>query len=398
MDNGQLTMKNIPKLRFPKFQGEWKEKRLGELLEFKNGINATKEQYGKGVKFINVLDILNNDFITHDIIIGSVDIDNETVEKNAVRYGDILFQRSSETREEVGTACVYLDKEKTATFGGFVIRGKKIGEYEPIFLNKLLKTDLSRNEITSKSGGSTRYNVGQEILFSVSLPFPTLPEQQKIASFLTVVDEKLQALKKKKSLLEQYKKGIMQQIFSQQLRFQDENGESFADWEEKTLGEVAEIKKGEQLNREELTNTGHFPCINGGIIPSGFTDNFNCNEQTITISEGGNSCGFINFLKSKFWAGGHCYTVSCKNINNQYLFQLLKFNESDIMKLRVGSGLPNIQKKDITNYVLQIAQAKKEQQKIAQFLTAIDEKISHSQAQIAKMTEWKKGLLQQLFV
>ena len=95
-------------------------------MEFKNGINASKEQYGKGVKFINVLDILNNDFITHDKIIGSVDVENEIFEKYPVNYGDILFQRSSETREEVGSASVYLDKEHTATFGGFVIRGKKL--------------------------------------------------------------------------------------------------------------------------------------------------------------------------------------------------------------------------------------------------------------------------------
>jgi type I restriction enzyme S subunit len=148
------NLKNIPKLRFPEYKENWKEKSLGELLEFKNGINASKEQYGKGVKFINVLDILNNEFITHDKILGSVDVDQDTVDKYPVNYGDILFQRSSETREEVGTASVYLDKEHIATFGGFVIRGKRIGDYDPIFLNKLLKTDASRDSITSKSGGS----------------------------------------------------------------------------------------------------------------------------------------------------------------------------------------------------------------------------------------------------
>ncbi|MCH7410197.1 restriction endonuclease subunit S [Belliella sp. DSM 111904] len=197
------NLKNIPKLRFPEFKKVWAEKSLGELLEFKNGINASKEQYGKGVKFINVLDILNNDFIIHDRIIGSVDVEKNIVDKYPVNYGDILFQRSSETREEVGSASVYLDKEHTATFGGFVIRGRKIGEYDPMFLNKLLKTDASRDSITSKSGGSTRYNVGQETLSSVKLLFPEISEQTKIANFFTAVDEKLQALKKKKALLEQ---------------------------------------------------------------------------------------------------------------------------------------------------------------------------------------------------
>jgi type I restriction enzyme S subunit len=392
---------NIPSLRFSEFKEEWEPKKLGELLEFKNGINATKEQYGSGYKFINVLDILNNDFITHDKIIGSVNVTEELVNKFPVKYGDILFQRSSETREEVGTTCVYLDKENTSTFGGFVIRGKKIGDYEPVFLNRLLKTDSARNQITSKSGGSTRYNIGQEILSSIELLYPTVPEQTKIATFLTAVDEKLQALKQKKNLLEQYKKGVMQQIFSQELRFKDDNGNDFEDWKEKILGDICEVKKGKQLNKEELTFTGDYPCINGGINPSGYTDKFNSQENTITISEGGNSCGYINFFKVKFWSGGHNYSIEIVNTevtDNDFLFQLLKYNETEIMKLRVGSGLPNIQKKDLVAFSLVFTTSKKEQTKIANFLSAIDDKINHCQLQITKTEVWKKGLLQGMFV
>lgn len=394
-------LKNIPNLRFPEFKGDWELMKLSNLLEFKNGINATKEQYGSGYKFINVLDILNNDSITHDNIIGSVNVSKELVDKFPVNYGDILFQRSSETREEVGSACVYLDKNNTATFGGFVIRGRKIGEYEPVFFNKLLKTDIARDEITSRSGGSTRFNVGQETLSSIHLNFPTLPEQQKIATFLKAVDEKLQALKQKKNLLEQFKKGVMQQLFSQELRFKDDNGNDFSDWEEKKLGEVCEVKKGKQLNKEELTETGKYPCINGGINISGYTDKFNTSENTITISEGGNSCGYINFFKVKFWSGGHNYSIGINNIeetDNDFLFQLLKYNEVEIMKLRVGSGLPNIQKKDLVAFQLVLPISKKEQTKIANFLSAIDEKINQCQSQIANTEVWKKGLLQQMFI
>jgi len=181
-------------LRFRQDNGKeypkWEKRKLGELLEFKNGINASKEQYGSGYKFINVLDILNNNFITNDKIIGKVDISETVFTKYSVKYGDVLFQRSSETREEVGIANVYLDKDKSATFGGFVIRGRKIGEYEPTFFNSLLKTDLAREQITSKSGGSTRYNVGQDVLSSVILNFPSLPEQTKIANFLSSIDDK----------------------------------------------------------------------------------------------------------------------------------------------------------------------------------------------------------------
>uniref|UniRef100_UPI0025856FEC restriction endonuclease subunit S n=1 Tax=Algoriphagus sp. TaxID=1872435 RepID=UPI0025856FEC len=179
--------RNVPKLRFPEFLEGWNEKNLGELLEFKNGYNAPKESYGSGEKFINVLDIIQNTTITHDKILGSVELSKLEFEKYKVEYGDILFQRSSETREEVGQANVYLDKLRPATFGGFVIRGKKIGDFVPSFMNYLLRTPQSRNEITSKSGGSTRYNVGQETLSQVPVILPSLPEQQKIAEFLTTV-------------------------------------------------------------------------------------------------------------------------------------------------------------------------------------------------------------------
>ncbi|MDQ1805009.1 restriction endonuclease subunit S, partial [Chryseobacterium sp. CKR4-1] len=192
----KLKIGNVPNLRFPGFEGEWETKKLGDILQFKNGINASKEKYGKGVKFVNVSDILNNEFLTYDNIMGSVDIDNTTHEKYLVEYGDILFQRSSETREEVGTANVYLDIDKTATFGGFVIRGKKIGDYNPIFFNNLLKTNSSRNSITSKSGGSTRYNVGQETLNSVELFFPQIPEQNKIADLLVLLNQRVQTQNK----------------------------------------------------------------------------------------------------------------------------------------------------------------------------------------------------------
>ena len=392
-------MRKVPKLRFKEFSDEWEEKKLGDILEFKNGVNASKEQYGKGIKFINVLDILNNDFITYDNIIGKVDIDNNTVEKYSVTYGDILFQRSSETREEVGMANVYLDKKNIATFGGFVIRGKKIGEYIPIFLNKLLKTNLARNEITSKSGGSTRYNVGQETLKDVRLLFPILQEQEKIANFLTNIDKKISLTEKKLELFREYKKGVMQKIFSQELRFKDSNGNDYPNWEEKKLEDIVNINKGKQLNKELLEKQGEYPVINGGILPSGYTDKYNTLSNTITISEGGNSCGYVNFIKNNFWAGGHCYTLNKKiEINYKYLYQLLKCNEVNIMDLRVGSGLPNIQKSAINNYKINISTTLEEQQKIADFLSSIDSKIESIEKELERLKEFKRGLLQQMFV
>lgn len=121
-------------------------------------------------------------------------------------------------------------------------------------------------------------------------------------------------------------------------------------WKTVKLGEVCEIKKGEQLNRLDLTETGDYPCLNGGISASGYTNKWNTAKDTITISEGGNSCGYVNFNKTKFWAGGHCYVLSNLKCDKLFLYQELKNKEKAIMRLRVGSGLPNIQKSAIVEF------------------------------------------------
>jgi len=241
----------------------------------------------------------------------------------------------------------------------------------------------------------------------IKFDLPQLPEQQKIASFLSDVDAVIAKLTKKKDLLEQYKKGIMQKIFNQELRFKpdrpaggNDNGNVFPEWEVKKLMEVAQLNKGKQLNAEFLTEEGRYACISGGINPSGYTNDFNTDENTITISEGGNSCGYVNFFKNKFWCGGHCYAIQNlkKNIDNDFLFQLLKQNETKIMRLRVGSGLPNIQKKDINSFKFQLPISLSEQTKIANFLSDIDLKIEALNTKIENTQVFKKGLLQKMFV
>ncbi len=164
---------------------------LKKLLCFQNGINADSAKYGKGVKFISVSDILNNQYITYDCIKGMIDIDKKTMEKFLVEYGDILFQRSSETFEDIGRANVYLDKEHPATFGGFVIRGKKISEYNPLFFRYLLCTPNARKQTVRMGAGAQHYNIGQDGLGKISLYFPTIQEQQKIAGFLSAIDDRI---------------------------------------------------------------------------------------------------------------------------------------------------------------------------------------------------------------
>ncbi len=253
--------------------------------------------------------------------------------------------------------------------------------------------------IANYGARSDRMNITTQDFYLMPITLPSEEEQQKIANFLTTIDNRIEKIEEKKILLENYKKGVMQQIFSQELRFKGDDGNDYPDWERKKLGDICNIKKGEQLNREHLKEDDLYPAINGGIMPSGYTNRYNTEENIITISEGGNSCGYINFIKSKFWSGGHCYTIEDlkEDINNLFLYQILKFNEILIMSLRVGSGLPNIQKKDLNSFNLNLPPLP-EQQKIANFLTTLDKKIENIQTQISESKTFKKGLLQQMFV
>lgn len=169
-------------------------------------------------------------------------------------------------------------------------------------------------------------------------------------------------------------------------------------WMNFRLGVVCKIKKGVQFNKIELSDAGVFPCINGGIEPSGYSDLWNTHENTITISEGGNSCGYVNFIKTKFWSGGHCYTLLDlkENLDKKFLYQVLKGRQNLIMDLRVGSGLPNIQQKAIKEFEIPLPQSLIEQRQIAAILTKIDEAIAQTVALIAKYNRLKTGLMQDL--
>ena len=183
-------MGNVPHLRFPEFSGEWYSYPLTDFMSFKNGMNPDAKRFGHGTKFISVMDILNNQFIRYDNIRASVEVIAGDIETYGVNYGDILFQRSSETLEDVGQANVYLDS-KPAVFGGFVIRGKSKGNYHPMFFRYLLASPTARKRIIVKGAGAQHFNIGQDGLSKVYLDIPSIQEQEKIAKLLECIDDRI---------------------------------------------------------------------------------------------------------------------------------------------------------------------------------------------------------------
>ena len=205
---------NVPNFRFPEFQGEWEELGLSELLDFKNGLNPKPDKFGKGIKFISVMDILNNAVITYDCIKASVDVTEKELADFSVEKGDILFQRSSETLEDVGRANVYMD-DKTAVFGGFVIRGKKKGEYDPQYFNYLLRSPFARKRIIPMGAGAQHFNIGQEGLSKVKLHFANIEEQKKIGKMLSLLDERIATQNKIIDKMQSLIKGLNNSLYAQ---------------------------------------------------------------------------------------------------------------------------------------------------------------------------------------
>lgn len=394
---GNSLKKNVPVLRFPEFKGDLELKYLGEILDFKNGINADKSQYGQGVKFINVLDIINDAPIYYDSIIGCVDISDQEFQKNNVQYGDVLFQRSSEIREESGQSNIYLDKNQDATFGGFVIRGRPKVKFNPIYFNYLLKTGSVRKEVTDRSGGSTRFNIGQDSLNQVPILIcNSIAEQEKIASFLGTVDIRISQLRRKYELLQTYKRGVMQKIFSQQIRFKGDDGKPFPDWEKKRLESIfSEFKSGYNITSDELTESGSYPVFGGNGI-RGYSEKFTHEGFYFLIGRQGALCGNIHRSYGKAYISEHA--IACKandTSDTEWLAQRLDYY--NLNKLSESSAQPGLAVNKLLRSKL-LTPCKKEQEKIADFLTAIDKKIEAVAKQIQLTEQFKKGLLQKMFV
>jgi type I restriction enzyme S subunit len=318
-----------------------------------------------------------------------VDKKRYEMDKNIqLRNGDLLITKDG----TIGKVAFInkLPKKATLNSGVFVLRPIN-NAYYPKYVYYILTSFIFNKFIHTLKAGSTISHLYQKDFVLFKFPLPPLPEQQKIAQILSTWDnaiEKLEELINKKT---EYKKGLMQKLLSGELRFP----EFKEDWEEVKLGDICEIKKGVQLNKLNLSKTGIYPAINGGIEPSGYTDKWNEEENTITISEGGNSCGYVNFIKQKFWCGGHCYALKNLKTNKLFLYQILKYNEKRIMKLRVGSGLPNIQKKDLQNFKILLPPLQ-EQKKIAEILSLQDKEIELLKKKLNLLKEQKKGLMQNL--
>lgn len=356
---------------------------LGEVGELKSGGTPSKtkpEYWGGDYPWVTAKDL------KVPVITNTINRLSETGFKSANIAPEnslLILVRGMTLFKDVPVCLAGRDVAFNQDIKALVIKKDVLPKYLLFYLrsqkNKLL--DL----VDSAGHGTGRLNTG--LLKSFPVVVPTLAEQTAIADLLSTWDE---AIEKTERLIAAKEKQFGSLIFSLIHKHHE-------DWQYKNLSIISEIKKGEQLNRTELEKNGDYPAWNGGITPSGYTDKWNTPENTITISEGGNSCGFVNYSDRKFWCGGHCYALIklSEDISAEYLYFYLKAHEKRIMRLRVGSGLPNIQRKDLSKFSVHYPD-KSSQKRIADTLDLAGKEIKLLKKQAEYFRAQKRGLMQRL--
>lgn len=367
-------------MRFPEFTKEWEEHALAEYLDFKNGLNPDVKRIGRGLPFISVMDILADGTINNDSIRGKVEATEREIENFSVEKGDILFQRSSETLEDVGRANVYMDN-RTAVYGGFVIRGRKIGDYNPLFFKYLLSTPLARKRTCRMGAGAQHFNIGQDGLSKISLCFPLMEEQNKIARLLSLIDERIATQNKIIEKLQSLIKGIAQNVARN-------NKPNIR------LSECLECSSS-TLQESDVCKNGTYPVYGAnGIV--GYLDNYNTEKEAVYIIKDGSGVGTVSYVTGKCSATGTLNTLQAKEgYSLQYLYYMLKVFNFEPYK--TGMAIPHIYFKDYGKAKI-FCPSYTEQLKYARLLSAIDNKLSAEQSILTDLSLQKQYLLRQMFI
>ena len=374
-NNKDKKVLNVPNLRFPEFTDKWEAGKLEEYILLVSGQDLSSEQY-------------TDKEDVYPYITGASSLNSEGIILNRwthtptqiVKRGDILLVCKG---SGVGQLTVLSNVDKAHIARQIMgIRAKNTESQLFIYhyLSRLM-TELKKRSTGIIPG------IDRKSILSLHISIPSLQEQQKVAELLSLIEQRIITQNKIIEDLKKLKSAISERFFT------SINGDVV------TLADICDIVKGKQVNGEFLTDSGNYYVMNGGIEPSGYYDDYNTEANTISISEGGNSCGYVQFNTTPFWSGGHCYTIQniTNNVEKLYLYHYLKCNEDTIMKLRIGSGLPNIQKKDLAKFRV-IVPIIEQQKTISAFLSLLERKVQVETDILIAVQSEKQYLLRQMFI
>ena len=363
----------------------WKILKLGDIGKTFGGLSGkSKDDFKDGVfPYIPFMNIMINPIIDSNYF-DYVNLKYGESQNSALK-GDLFFNGSSETPEEVGMCSVLLEDIPTLYLNSFCFgfRLQKDLDIDGLYLSYYFRSKEGRKLFFSMAQGATRYNLSKANFNRISIPIPPLPEQTAIAEALSDMDaliaktEKL--IEKKKAI----KQGMMQELFTPK-----------EGWVTKKLGEVCDIKKG-QLITEFTRVDGLIPVIAGGKTPAYFHNKPNRTGKTITISGSGASAGYVSFHNYPIFASD-CSTISESTFYNIYfIFYWLQMHQYKIYKMQTGGAQPHIHPSDLSPMLISLPSVK-EQSIIGQKITDIDLSISSSENKLQKIKRLKQGMMQAL--
>ena len=411
-------VKNIPRLRFSEFEDKWTSCIVDDIFDVNDGTHQTPKYVSEGIPFVSVESIKDlystKKFITEDAF--------EKEYKIKPKKDDIPMTRI--TAGIIGDTAIVMDDNPLAYYVSLALLRKKT-DSDVNFHEQRINTSIFKKELHKRIihvAFPKKINLGDNKKCSFS--FPSLNEQQKIADFLTSVDKRIELLEKKNILLETYKKGVLKKIFNQEIRFKDDNGNEFPDWEEKRLGEVGEFKTSsvdkkldddEQeiflvnymnvYRHEKITNENKYDLMVVTAKPNQIDSN-NLIKGDILFTPSSETPDDI----------GHSVVIFEDLDNTLYSYHLLRFRPmikidilyshyfcnndlvlNQICRFATGSTRFTISKDSFSKILISLP-CFEEQSKIAKFLDSIDKQLELLETQIDKSKTWKKGLLQKMFV
>ena len=392
----------FPKLRFKKFNGDWEKTTIGAKSEIVTSGSRDWAQYysDSGDKFIRMTNLVRNgiNLDLSDLRFVQLPVGSNEGKRTSLEKGDILISITAELGklgwipEGLGTAYI---NQHTA-----LVRMKNTLDSK--FVAYALSTEKYNNKLNSlnDSGAKAGLNLGS--IRSFELTIPSKPEQTQIASFLSVVDEKISQLTQKLELLSQYKQGMMQKLFSQQIRFKADDGSEFGEWENILVKEIFDVTRGQVLavsNTVSVADTDYkYPVFSSQTKQKGLMGFYKkyLFEDALTWTTDGANAGDVNFRKGKFYCTNVCgVLLSQKGYANLCIAEILnKVTHKYVSYV----GNPKLMNNVMSEIPITIPSNLEEQTKIANFLSSIDQKIEVVAQQIEQAKQWKKGLLQNMFI
>ncbi|QJR33973.1 MULTISPECIES: restriction endonuclease subunit S [Staphylococcus] len=377
-------LKNVPELRFPEFEGEWENSKLGTVANVYDGTHQTPKYTSEGIKFLSVENIktLNsNKFISKEAF--------EKEFKIRPEFGDVLMTRIG----DVGTPNVVETNEYLAYYVSLaLLKPKKLNSY---FLESLIRSQSVQNELWRKTLHiAFPKKINKNEIAKVEINYPEQQEQQKIGEFFSKLDRQIELEEQKLAKLEEQKKGYMQKIFSQELRFKDENGNDYPEWEIKKLMQIAKVKTGSK-NVQDNIQDGKFKFFDRSVEVK-YLNTFDFDETAI-IYPGEGSKFLPRYFSGKYSLHQRAYSIYDININNNYLYYYLSLQNNHFLKYAVGSTVKSLRMSGFDKLKVMVPK-NSEQEKIGDFFNELDELIEKQSSKIGVLKQRKKGFLQKMFV